>query len=103
MLRDEDAPGTGLRPQYPVSTDGALIGPIETGNHIHQCCLAAAGRADNRNQFAVADLKADAIHDVQLAFVRLKGLADVPDSDFIGHSATLPACALPAGALLGQA
>ena len=52
----------------PVVDDDLAAGDrLEAGDHPQDRALAAAGRADQHNELAVADLEVDAVDDLQLA------------------------------------
>ena len=52
-----------------AAVDGDLAAGhrLEPGDHPQDRALAAAGRADEHDELAVADLEVDAVHDLELA------------------------------------
>jgi hypothetical protein len=59
-----DVPLVGRQPAHhaPAETDLARVGLVEPGDEAEQRGLATAGRAEQREQLAVADRQVDAVH-----------------------------------------
>ena len=47
----------------------SLTGDVECAQHLQQCCLPAATRPDNCDEFALADLEIHAAQGVHLAII----------------------------------
>ena len=57
--------------------DGALGDRLEARDHAQQRGLAAAGRADQHDEFAVGDVDGDGFHRLDAACVDLRNIGDV--------------------------
>ena len=98
VLGNEDALRARAVAHLAVDDDTAFVRLIEAAQHLHQRGFAAAGGADDGDEFAVADREADAADDRQRALARLEASTDVVDDDLVRdlvvhlsvHSATLP-------------
>src|SRR5882724_7891697 len=88
LLRYEDALGVRSFPRCPIDRDRPPIGTIEACDDADQSRFSASRGTDDRDEFAVGDVKADTVDDLQRTLIRYKALRQVFDRNLSGHSAT---------------
>jgi hypothetical protein len=81
LLRDEDSLAVGLQPRLAVDQHRARIRLQEPDDDVHQRGLAASGRPDNGDEFAVAHVEAQVADHLEALPVLVEGLAHVLQRD----------------------
>src|SRR5579872_4797670 len=90
LLRNQNTLRVWSGARLAIDEDRACVRLQEPGDHVHQGCLAAAGRTDDGDELTISHGEADILDDLQRRAVRGKALADAVDGDLSGHSATEP-------------
>src|SRR5262249_48761657 len=98
LLRNENSTRVRLGAGDTVDHHRAGIGADEPGHQVQECRFSAAGRPDDRDEFALTNAEADTVDDLQPSLVRDESLGDLADLDLSAHSATSPTASPPAAA-----
>ena len=102
MLEHDAAVGAGAGDRLAVDADGAGFHREKAADQVEQCRLAAAGRAEQRDEFAILHLERHLVERQHFAPARRTiDVADAVDDDLggPGHGR----CSLPNGCNLSSA
>ena len=72
-----------LAVSLPAMRKHAGVGPVEQADHMEQSRFTRAGRADERNKFALLDVERDVAQGVDGRLAHLVGLGDVLEDDHL--------------------
>src|SRR5262249_135993 len=85
VLENDAALGPGSDDRSALERDGSRGRLLETGQHAHHPGPAAAGRADDGDEFPLADLVAHVVENLEHAVGRIEGQGDVIKFGKRGH------------------
>ena len=91
VLKHHHPVGPRLGHLPPIDQDAAMAGLRQARQQVQQGALAAAGMADQRDEFALADLQVDVLEGhIAAAIVQRKDLRDVVDGEEGDHLSWTP-------------